>query len=339
MTECGFVWMDGIGLDLPYANLTMALITEGVGIEITDFSTPYTMPEDYQDSIIGVGLYTSDVLTDRYVPVGGSSARELTDTLEEITASMIKATRDLYRRFSEMGFDEMVEAGVVCTIRGVVDIALMAGTYSTGDWDGIEDRAARLSPIYTEEYSLDAYIDKFQALVGQRASQSEYYLHPVAYDVWRRGSRAADLPPPGRDGHLVPADVLHGHDYSLRVNPGGFSECNFEKKLPDKTGKYTFSFGRVDEAELQERSRDFDSPLLKEPWRSLDDQAVKWRWEDPEVDNMYRYAQEHSRLLRDQGASLRRTDLDALRVAAGERPWHQIAADLAPSTPTPSAPR
>jgi len=326
MTECGFVWMDGIGTDLPYANLTMTVITEGVGFDITDFSTPYTTPEDYQDAIIGVGLYTSDVLCDRYLPVGGASAAELTATLEELSDAMVRATRDLYRRFSAMSFEEMVEAGVTVTIRGVQDAAIMAGCYSSADWDGIEDRARRLAPVYNEEYSLDAYVDKFQALTGQRASQPEYYLHPVAYDVWRRGPRTDDLPVPGRDGHLVPADVLRDHDYSRRVNPNGFADCSFTRVLPEKTGAYTFACGRLTEDELNERAREFSSPLLEEPWRWFDEQAVKWRWEDPEIDAMYRYGQERSRLLRDRGSSLRRSDIDAVRAAAGERPWHEVAA-------------
>jgi hypothetical protein len=335
MTECGFVWMDGIGTDLPYANLTMTLITEGVGIEITDFSTPYTTPEDYQDAIIGVGLYTSDVLTDRYIPVGMGSAAELTNTLNELSDAMVRATRELYKRFSAMSFDEMVEAGLTCTIRGVVDATIMAGCYVEAEWNGIEERARRLLPVYSEEYSLDAYVDKFMALTGQRASQTEYYLHPITYDVWRRGSRTGDLPVPGRDGHLVPADVLRDHDYSRRANPNGLADCKFTQILPEKTGAYTFSSGRLTESEVNERARAHVNPFVEEPWRHLDEQTVKWRWEDPEVDAMYRYAQEHSRLLSDKGSSLRRADIDAVRAEAGERPWHEVAKGAAlEATPT-----
>jgi hypothetical protein len=75
---------------------------------------------------------------------------------------------------------------------------------------------------------------------------------------------------------------------------------------------------------MNQRARTFSSPLLEAPWRHLDEQAVKWRWEEPEVDAMYRYAHEHSRLLRDQGSSLRRADLDAARRAAGERAWSDV---------------
>ena len=39
------------------------MITDGVAIDITDFATPYTTPEDYQSRIVGFGLYTSDFLS------------------------------------------------------------------------------------------------------------------------------------------------------------------------------------------------------------------------------------------------------------------------------------
>jgi hypothetical protein len=52
---------------------------------------------------------------------------------------------------------------------------------------------------------------------------------------------------------------------------------------------------------------------------------VKWRWQTPEVDELYRYAQERSRLLRGQGSSLVRADIERLRTEAGERPWSAVA--------------
>ena len=60
-------WLDEIGAEIPYNNLTAVIITDGVAIEINDFATAYTTPEHYQECIIGVGLYTSDFLCDRYL--------------------------------------------------------------------------------------------------------------------------------------------------------------------------------------------------------------------------------------------------------------------------------
>ena len=127
MTECGLPWMDGIGTDLPYANLTVPLITDGVIFDITDWGTPYGTPEAYGDKIVGVGLYTSDALCDRYQPVGMGSAAELAGTFEELAEACGAATRQLYARFSEMTFDQMVEAGIASYLRAPVDAAIIAG--------------------------------------------------------------------------------------------------------------------------------------------------------------------------------------------------------------------
>ena len=327
MTECGLPWMDGVGLDLPYANLTMALITDRVGIEITDWGTPYTMPESYQDRVVGVGLYTSDVLTDRYVPVGMGSRRELIDTFDELTAALGKATRELYTRFAGMSNAQMVEAGIATYLRAPVDLTMLAGVYDHSEWDFVDDRTRRLWEIYNEEYSYDAYVDKFAALGGLRGGQSEYYLHPITYGVWRRGGRVGDLPAPGRSGELVPGDVLRDHDYSRRVNPGGLSDSRGTWSLPEKTGRITVAAGRLTEDELNAAARAARSPLFEAPWRHLDEATVKWRYDDPDVEAMYRYAQEHSRLLQGRGSALRRADIDAIRTEAGERPWSAPATD------------
>jgi hypothetical protein len=45
---------------------------------------------------------------------------------------------------------------------------------------------------------------------------------------------------------------------------------------------------------------------------------------------MYRYTQEQSRTIADRGSSLVRSDIDAARTAAGERPWAQVSLESAP---------
>jgi hypothetical protein len=326
MTECGLPWMDGIGTDLPYANLTVSLITDGVIFDITDWGTPYANPEAYQERIVGVGLYTSDALCDRYEPVGMGSAAELAGVFEELAQGCGIATRELYARFSDMTNDQMVEAGIACYLRAPVDAAIIAGVYAQDDWDWIDDRTRRLWTVYNEEYAMDAYVDYFAALQGRAGSDTDYYLHPVLYDRWRRNGGVDPVPGPGRNAQLVPGHVLNDHDYTLRVNPEGVSSSG-TWSLPRKTGAYTFLEGRFGEAEMNERAHAFSSPLFEPPWDQLDERSIKWLWETPQADGLYRYAQERSRLLAARGAGLRRDDIDAIRRAAGERPWHEVAAE------------
>jgi hypothetical protein len=189
----------------------------------------------------------------------------------------------------------------------------------------IDERTRRFWPVFNEEYSLDAYVDHFAAMAGDLASASEYYLHPVSYGIWRRGGGKGPLPAPGRNANLVPATVLGDHDYPRRVNPNGLADVRGTSSLPAKSTPYTFGCGKLSEAEMTERARAFGSPLQQAPWRHIDEQTVKYHWQDPEVDALYRYTQERSRLLHDRGSALRRADIDAIRTDAGERPWSQVS--------------
>jgi hypothetical protein len=328
LSECDFSWLDGIGDGIPHNNLTAVVITDGVAIEINDFATAYTEPEHYQDRIIGFGLYTSDFLTDRYVPVGMDSRRDLVATLEELSAAMKEATGKLYRRFAAMSFDQMVEAGIYAYFQTLADVVHMAGTYHQAEWELIDERTRRLWELFNEEYALDSYMSNFALMDGHQGAESEYYLNPVSYRMWRRGGAREDLPRAGRARPLVPAYVLDDHDYPRRVSPGGFADVKGTSSLPAKTGHYTFNRGRLSEDEMNRAAREYASPLLEPPWRNIDDATVKYRWEHPEVDALYRYTQERSRLLHGRGSALVRADLDRVRAEAGERPWSAVSADL-----------
>jgi hypothetical protein len=218
----------------------------------------------------------------------------------------------------------MAEAGIQTYFRAPVEAVMMAGLYRQDEWDFIDDRTRRLWPIFNEEYAFDAYVDTFAALAGKLGSFDEYYLHPVSYGAWRRGGGTSELPSNGRGAHLIPAHVLNDHDYARRVNPGGLADCKGTYSLPAKTGRYTTSAGRLTEAELNAKAAEFQSPLIDGPWRNFDTSTAKYQWQDPDVDAMYRYSQEHSRLLRDSGAALLRRDIDARRADAGESPWREM---------------
>ncbi len=338
LSECDYSWLDEIGAEIPFNNLTAVVITDGVAIEINDFATAYTTPEHYQDRIIGVGLYTSDFLCDRYVPVGMDSRRDLVDMLENMTEAMKRATAKLYRRFSTMSFDQMVEAGVHAYFQAAADPVHMAGLYAQQEWELIDDRTRRLWEIYTEEYSLDSYMSNMTALDGHQGAENEYYLSPVPYRLWRSSDAHDELPQHGRVRAFVPAYVLNDHDYPRRVNPNGDRDVKGSTSLPPKRGRYTFASGRLTEDEMNRAAREFSSPLLEPPWRNIDDPTVKYHWRQPEVEALYRYTQERSRLLRDRGASLVRADLDRIRSEARERPWSEVRAGDGP-VPVSAAPR
>lgn len=326
MGESTLPWMDEIGAKIPWNNLSLVVITDGVSFEITDWATAYSQPENHQDRVLGVGLYTSDFLSDRYIPVGMDSREDLISTLNDLTARMTETTRELYRRFSGYSMDQMVEAGIVTYYQAAIDISRMAGIYEQSEWDTIEPRTRRLWQINNEEYSLDSYVDHFNMAAGQLGAQNEYYLHPVSYSVWRKGGAEGELPSTGRTREFVPGTVLRDHDYARRVNPGGFGEVSGDRQLPEKTTGFNTTRGTLTQDEMNQAAREWKSPLLEQPWRLLDDAAVKWNWDSPEADALYRYVQADSRLLKDKGAGLLRKDIEELRRAAGESPWSEVRA-------------
>ncbi len=325
MTDCTLSWMDGIAPDIEFNNLTLVVITDGVGVEVSDWGSVYTNPENYQERVIGAGLYTSDFLSDRYIPVGMDSRAELVDQLEYLTERMTDATRNLYRRFSGMTMDQMIEAGVVTYYQTAVDVLRMAGIYEQSEWDTIDFRTRRFWDLYNEEFALESYIDHFNMAAGTLGAQNEYYLHPVTYGVWRKGESKGELPQTGRTREFVPATVLSDHDYSLRANPNGVADIRGDRKLPEKTAGFVTTRGNLSQDEMNAEAAKWSSPLLQEPWRNIDDAAVKWNWESREVDDLYRYVQENSRLIKDRGATLRREDIARIRSEAGEATWEEIS--------------
>lgn len=325
LSECGFSWLDDVAADVPYNNLTLVVITKRVAMEITDIASVYTDPESYQDRIVGVGLYTADHLSDRYEPVGMTSAGDLTSTLEDLSDVMTEATRGLYKRFAEMSFRQMTDAGMYTYVQAANPLAMMAGTYRQDDWEFVDERTERFRALFNEEYALDAYVDTFAQPQGYQAAQTDYYLHPILYEIWRKsGDDRGPAPDAGRNAFLVPLHVVNDDDYPRRVNPNGLADCQGDSSLPPKGKGFATSQGYLSEDELNAAAREFSSPLFEDPWVHLDDQWVKYHWQSDEADALYRYVQHNSRLLAGAGAGITRDDIDRRREDVGERPWTAV---------------
>lgn len=318
-----FSWLDEVAAGVGFPNLTLVLITRGVAVEVTDWGSTYSSPESYQDRLVGVGLYTSDLLSGGYRPVGMGSAAELARTFDELSGQLNEATWRLYKRFVGMSAHQRIDAGMFTYVQNPATVAHMAGAFRHRDWEFVDHRNERLRGIYNEEYATDAYVENYGALLGTQGAWNEYYLNPVHYSMWRRGGAAAGaaLPTNGRMEFPVPASVLRDHGYSRRVNPTGLTECAGDSSLPAKTGRWLTSAGSLTEDEYNTAVVDGRPELAREPWVHLDDAWVKWHWRAPEADELYRRSQASSRLLAGRGASLRRADLARIRVEAGEPPW------------------
>ena len=81
LSESDFPWLDGVASEVPYNNLTVTMAVKDCHFYLVDdWGSFESKPEFTADKLVGIGLYTSDTLSDSYLPVGMSSREELTAT-------------------------------------------------------------------------------------------------------------------------------------------------------------------------------------------------------------------------------------------------------------------
>jgi hypothetical protein len=126
MGQSDFWWSD-VAHDLPYQNLTAALILDDVDLRITDFGSCITEPEDYLDRLVGFGLYTTDAPDRSLAPV------EL-DELDAIVPAVRRVQAQHYRNVAAMSRHEMVRCGAYVYFTFLRPFAEVAGLADQLDW-------------------------------------------------------------------------------------------------------------------------------------------------------------------------------------------------------------
>ena len=301
LTEGDFPWLDGIATELPHANLTIPVVLRDTRFHLVDDWASFESEPSYAAAnVVGVGLYTSDILSEGYEPVGMESRETLTATMERYREILKQATADLWKRIAAWSRDQMIDAGAIVYFSVAKDFAHLAGNYDPRDWFTIDERAARWKPLLNDQYGRDALGEMVGLLslptqqvneyvMGRTSNANRHMMSTVPYSVLLDGDRAPTIGP---------------------LRPGSSS-------LPPKTGGYTTSRGRIDLATYNRLAREFRPKVLQEPYRHLDDEWVKTNAATPLADELYVISQERSRLLRGKGASLTRGDIRKLRGGAG----------------------
>ena len=107
-----------------------------------------------------------------------------------------------------------------------------------------------------------------------------------------------------------PYSMLADGDFTCGVGPlrAGHSH------LPQKNDRYRTSQGVLSLAEYMQRAREFVPDACKAPYRFLCADWVKYHYDTPLADELFRLEQRHSRLLKDKGAGLTRDQIEALRA-------------------------
>ncbi|MEM1139553.1 MAG: hypothetical protein AAGH45_06675, partial [Pseudomonadota bacterium] len=300
LSESSYPWLDGVGASVPYNNIVVPMVAEGVHFNwIDDWGSFSAEPEFQGHNLKGVGLYTFDPLTTGLQPVGMDSRSDLIKAFNEIDAGVKEAMANLWKRLAAYSRDQLMDAGAITYYAILKDLAHIAGCYDPDDWVKIDERAERFRPLFNDEYGRDILGE----LVGYISNPSQ---RMTEYAMMQHSNA------PTRVYSLIPYSILETGDYTKTVGamaPG-------ITYLPQKEDRYNTSKGviGIDEYNRLAREKRLDDPSMK--YRLYCEQWLKHNAHTPLADEMYKEEQQRSRRLAGKGAGLSREDIDAIRKGA-----------------------
>jgi hypothetical protein len=295
LAEGDYPWLDGVAAKIPYANLTMPMMVKDTHFHLMDdWGSFESEPEFRAENIAGIGLYTSDPLTDGHIPVAMGSPGALTRTLTELQETIASATAKLWERIAGWSRAEMLEAGALVYYNIPKDLAHMAGVYDQADWMEIDERARRFIPLLNDEYGRDCLTELvgLVTLPSQQANDYTMMQH-------NNGPRRMYSP--------IPYAILHTGDYTASSGPLYRGSTVLQKK----TAKWRTSGGLMTQDEYNRAVQDFTPAACTDRFRFIDDYWLKYHYQEPIADELYRTAQAQSRHLKGRGAGLKRIDIAA----------------------------
>ena len=297
LAEGDYPWLDGVAKDVPYNNLTVPVVLKDTHFTLVDdWGSFESEPEFKQENVCRVGLYTSDPLSEGFIPVGMESRETLIKTFESLRDTFREATARLWKRIAGWSRDQMLDAGALVYYNVPKDLAHFAGVYEQADWMEIDVRAERLRPLLNDEYGRDVLTE----LVGLISLPSQQFNE---YGMTAFSNK------PSRTHSPIPYSILRTGDYTTTVGPLYPGITN----LPKKEGAWRTTWGELTLAEFNKLASDFRPAYHKDDLRYLDEVFVKYNAGSPEADALYRAHQASSRTLEGKGAGLRRADIASTR--------------------------
>jgi hypothetical protein len=147
--QSDFAWSD-VAADVPYRNLTAALVLDDVGVKVNDWGTSVTDPEDYLDRLAAFGLYTTD---------GGGLRPVAFEELDGVAAAVRQAQARHYRNVAAMTRRQKIDAGAYVYFSFLRPFAEVAGVAGDLDWtvprDTVGDLYNVLEPFTGEGTGVD----------------------------------------------------------------------------------------------------------------------------------------------------------------------------------------
>jgi hypothetical protein len=296
LAESDFPWLDDAAEGVEFNNVTVTMAVKDCHFYLVDdWGSFEAKPEFSADKLVGVGLYTSDNLSDGHQPIGMNSREELIATFHRLTEQVRQATNKLWLKIAGMSRDQMMDAGAITYFAICKDLAHVAGVYDPEDWMKVDERAERFRPLLNDEYSRDVLTE---LCLGINPSQKI-----MEYSMMQHANKNSRL------YHLIPYAILSGEPYTASVGeiyPG-------VTYLPAKKDVYTTTRGKMTIEEYNKLSREFVPTACQQNYNYLCDTWVKYNYETPLADEVYKHEQRNSRRLKGKGAGLTRDDIEALR--------------------------
>lgn len=297
IAEGDYPWLDGVADAVPYNNLSIPVVMKDTHFHIVDDWASFEATPAYDsDNIAAVGLYTSDYLSDGYQPVGMESPDQLAETFENLRTVLQEATTKLWKVIAGWSRDQMLDAGALVYSSVPKDLAHIAGVYDPADWFEMEPRTQRFKPLMNDDYGQNALAE----LVGLLSLPTQQ-VNRYAMGKW--SDQAFHMQ------QTIPYSVLIDDEYT--PSAGTFEPGN--TSLPDKTGPYQTTRGKMTLEEVNAAAREFTPKASTEPFKFFDDQWIKYNFDRPEADELYQHAQRESRKLSGKGAGLTASDIKEIR--------------------------
>ena len=283
--ETSLPWLDDVAADVPYNNLTVTMVAKDCDFTLVDdWGSFESEPEFTAAKLSGIGLYTSDTLSEGYLPVGMASAEALTRTFLELNTVFKAATNRLWLRMAGWSRDQLVDAGAIAYYAIAKDLAHVAGVFDPADWLEIDPRAERFRAILSDEYADTALGELVGAISLPSQQQSQFTM-------MKWSGRATKVLTP------LPYSILMDDDFVARVGPlqPGTSH------LAPKNDRYRTTHGVLTLAEYNAAARQFVPETCRAPWNFRCETWVKYNAETPEAGALYRLEQAQSRTLVGRG--------------------------------------
>ena len=297
LSESDYPWLDGVGKDIPYNNLTVAMIVENCHINLLDdWGSFESEPELKAEHIVAVGLYSADYLSEGHIPLGMGSKQELTETFNDLTMRIKIATTKLWEEMTAWTRDQQLEAGALTYFGVAKELAHIAGTYEHDDWMMIDERAERFRPLLNDEYG-NMFLGELVGYISCPSQIMHEYTMMQHTGLPRRGLS------------YIPYSILGDETYVPDV--GGMRPGS--TTLGAKADRYRTSRGVLSQDEYNKLSREFVPEACQERYRHLCADWVKYHADTPLADELFAIEQKHSRNLKGKGAGLSRADVEALR--------------------------